>query len=187
MLVSMRAWIRAEWMPNPVMCEGCSPRSRPPDLPTLQGWCARRSRPDSARDGACASGGRCGSRCWVVGVTAGQPSDSPCTSAVGEASKVVLRSDCFDGPRAVAERGSLPRLSSQPSATETRETRETPSATQARRWCDGMQTPPQPIRPRFAVETLPSDHPVLVSTEPPPHASPAPRAPAAGDIDQLGP
>ena len=28
---------------------------------------------------------------------------SPCTSAVGEASKVVLRSDCFDGPRAVAD------------------------------------------------------------------------------------
>ena len=54
-------------------------------------------------DGACASGGRCGSRCWVVGVTAGQPSDSPCTRAVGEASKVVLRSDCFDGPRAVAD------------------------------------------------------------------------------------
>ena len=103
MLVSMRAWIRAEWMPNPWMCEGCSPRSRSPDLPTLQGWCARRSRPDSARDGACASGGRCGSRCWVVGVTAGQPSDSPCTSAVGEASKVVLRSDCFDGPRAVGD------------------------------------------------------------------------------------
>ena len=38
---------------------------------------------------------------WVS--RAGQPSDSPCTRAVGEASKVVWRSDCFDGPRAVAD------------------------------------------------------------------------------------
>ena len=86
------------------------------------------------------------------------------------------------------KRRSLPLSSSWTSAKETRETLETrPSVTQVWLWCDGMKTPPQPIRPGFALKTLPSDNPVLVSTEPPTHAPAAPRALAACDIDQLDP
>ena len=94
--------------------------------------------------------------------------------------------DSSEPPRATG--GPRPLLSSSRQAPQNPRNPGNPSsATYAWSWGHGMKTPPQPIRPGLAPKTLSSDHPVLVSTQPPTHAPPTPRAPAACDIDQLDP